>query len=118
MKAVASLAAKSMTETGNPPIFGERNARLLVSTNWSKAAFLEKVDFSPAIIKSSESGRPRGKPGHPVYYHCQSTENGLFTTNVVVIMGRDLEGNFWLLIDQPSHDWSALLAQLEKYVQA
>lgn len=115
MKAVAALAAKAMAATGNPPIFGEHNTRLLVSSNWSKAAFLEKVDFSPAIVKSPESGRHRGKPGHPVYYHCQSMESGLFTTNVVVIMGRDLEGNFWLLGDQPSHVWPALLAQLEKY---
>ncbi|UKZ61119.1 uncharacterized protein TrAtP1_002391 [Trichoderma atroviride] len=115
MKAVAALVAKAMADTGNPPVFGDRNSLLLVSSNWSKAAFLEKVDFGPAIVKSPESNRPRGKPGHPVYYHCQSMESGLVTTRVVVIMGRDLEGNFWLLGDQPSHFWPALLAQLEKY---
>ncbi|KAM0519007.1 hypothetical protein ACHAPE_003998 [Trichoderma viride] len=115
MKAVGGLVAKAMAATGNPPVFGERNSLLLVSTNWTKAAFLEKIDFSPAIVKSPESGRHRGKPGHPVYYHCQSMESALFTANVVVIMGRDLEGHFWLMGDQPSHVWPALLAQLEKY---
>lgn len=115
MKAVAVLAAKSMASTGNPPMFGERNTALLVFSNWTKAAFLERVDFSPAIVKSWDKDCTRGKPGHPVYYHCQSMEKGSLTTNVVVIMGRDLEGNFWLLSDQPSHVWPALLAQLEKY---
>lgn len=116
MKAVAGLVAKAMAATGNPPVFGERNSLLLVSTNWTKAAFLEKVDFGPAIVKSPESGRHGRKPGHPVYYQCQSMESALFTANVVVTMGRDLEGHFWLMGDQPSHVWPALLAQLEKYV--
>ncbi|KAL6900019.1 hypothetical protein GGI43DRAFT_55266 [Trichoderma evansii] len=115
MKAVAVLAAKSMAAIGNPPMFGERNTALVVSSNWSKAKFLEKIDFSPAIVKSSERNHPGGKPGHPVYYHSQSIEKGTLTTNVVVIQGRDLEGNFWMIGDQPTHAWPALLAQLEKY---
>lgn len=115
MKAVAVLAAKSMADTGNPPMFGESNTALVVSSNWSKAKFLENVDFSPAIVKSSERDHPGGKPGHPVYYHSQSIERGTLTTNVVVIQGRDLEGNFWMIGDQPTHVWPALLAQLEKY---
>ncbi|KAL7918440.1 hypothetical protein ACQKWADRAFT_304046 [Trichoderma austrokoningii] len=115
MKAVAVLAAESMAHTGNPPLFGERNARLLVSSNWAKGAFLETVDFSPVIVKSSEKHGSGRKPGHPVYYHGQGLEKGLFSANAVVIMGRDVEGNLWLLANQPSHDWPALLAQLEKH---
>ncbi|KAM0254612.1 hypothetical protein ACHAQJ_006579 [Trichoderma viride] len=115
MKAVAVLAGKSMMSTGNPPMFGESNTAFLVFSNWSKAAFLDKVDFSPAIVKSAETGRPQGKPGRPVYYHSQSIEKGQFAPNVVVIMGRDLEGNFWMNADFPTHIWPALLEHLEKY---
>ncbi|PTB44799.1 uncharacterized protein TrAFT101_000270 [Trichoderma asperellum] len=115
MKAVAVIAGKSMANTGNPPIFGESNMALVVSSNWSKAKFLEKVDFSPAIVESSQRDRPRGKPGHPVYYHSQSLEKGSLTTNVVIIMGRDLEGNFWMNCAQPAHVWPVLLGLLEKY---
>ncbi|KAL7928577.1 hypothetical protein V8C35DRAFT_317904 [Trichoderma chlorosporum] len=115
MKAVAVLGYKSMMATGNPPMFGESNTAFIVFSNWSKAAFLEKVDFSPAIVKSAETDRPLGKPGHPVYYHSQSIEKGVLTTNVVVIRGRDLEGNFWFNGDFPAHVWPTMLEQLEKY---
>jgi hypothetical protein len=115
MKAIAVMAGKSMMSTGNPPMFGESNTAFVVFSNWSKAAFLDKVDFSPAIVKGAETNRPQGKPGHPVYYHSQSIEKGSFVTNVVVIMGRDLEGNFWMNADFPTHIWPALLGHLEKY---
>ncbi|KAL7916596.1 hypothetical protein GGI35DRAFT_466154 [Trichoderma velutinum] len=115
MKAVAALAYKSMMATGNPPLFGESNMALLVFSNWSKAAFLEKIDFSPAIVKSAETARSDGKQGRPVYYHSQSIETSRFSTNVIVIMGRDLEGNFWLNGDYPAHHWPALLEHLERY---
>ncbi|KAJ4865460.1 hypothetical protein T069G_01990 [Trichoderma breve] len=115
MKAVAALAYKSMGATGNPPMFGESNMAFLVFSNWSKAAFLETVDFSPAIVKSAETARPDGKQGRPIYYHSQSIETSRFSTNVIVIMGRDLEGNFWLNADYPAHHWPALLEQLERY---
>ncbi|KAK4080932.1 hypothetical protein Trihar35433_2037 [Trichoderma harzianum] len=115
MKAVAALAYKSMGATGNPPMFGESNMAFLVFSNWSKAAFLETVDFSPAIVKSAETARPDGKEGRPVYYHSQSIETSRFSTNVIVIMGRDLEGNFWLNADYPAHHWPALLEHLERY---
>lgn len=115
LKALAALAGNSMMKTANPVFFGETNTALVVTSNWSKAAFLEKVDFSPAIIKGAEAHRQRGKPGHPVYFHSQNAEKGRFSTTVVVIMGRDLEGNFWLLADLPAHTWSRLLDYLEKY---
>lgn len=115
MKAVAALGYQSMMSTGNHPVFGESNMAFLVFSNWSKAAFLENVDFSPAIVKSAETDRPLGKPGRPIYYHSQSLETGSFATNVVVILGRDLEENFWLNADLPAHVWPTLLEHLEKY---
>ncbi|KAH6607025.1 hypothetical protein Trco_003338 [Trichoderma cornu-damae] len=115
MKAVAVLAHKSLMSSGNPPLFGERDTAFLVFSNWSKAAFLDKVDFSPAIIQSAKNGRSRGKPGHPVYYHSQSLETSPFNPIVVVIRGRDPEGNYWLNAEVPSHIWPTLLGQLEEY---
>ncbi|KAL6857342.1 hypothetical protein J3F83DRAFT_763686 [Trichoderma novae-zelandiae] len=113
MKAVAALAYKSMLRTGNPPVFGETNMAFVVFSNWSKAAFLEKVDFGPAIV---ETGRSQDKPAaRPVYYHSQSLETGSVATNVIVIMGRDLKGDFWLNGDLPAHVWPTMLEQLEKY---
>ncbi|OTA01454.1 hypothetical protein A9Z42_0017680 [Trichoderma parareesei] len=111
MKAVAALAYKSMLSTGNPPVFGDSDMAFLVFSNWSKAAFLEKVDFGPAVV---EAGLSQDKPARPVYYHSQSLERGSFATNVIVIMGRDLEGNFWLNGDLPSHVWPTMLEHLEE----
>ncbi|KAL7948138.1 hypothetical protein V8C42DRAFT_316793 [Trichoderma barbatum] len=115
MKAVAAIAYKSMKSTGNPPVFGDSSMSFLVFSNWSKAAFLDKVDFSPAIVKGAVTDRPLGKPGRPVYYHAQSLETGFIATNVVVILGRDLEGNFWLNGDLQAHIWPILLEHLERY---
>ncbi|PTB70186.1 hypothetical protein BBK36DRAFT_1173457 [Trichoderma citrinoviride] len=112
MKAVAALAYKSMLSNGNPPVIGESNMAFLVFSNWSKAAFLEKVDFSPAAV---EAGRSQDTPARPVYYHSQSLETGSFAPNVIVIMGRDLEGNLWLNADLPAHVWPTMLEHLEQY---
>ncbi|KAH0497572.1 hypothetical protein TgHK011_004869 [Trichoderma gracile] len=112
MKAVAALAYESMLSTGNPPVFGESDMAFVVFSNWSKAAFLEKVDFGPAVV---EAGPSQDKPARPVYYHSQSLETGSFATNVIVIMGRDLEGNFWLNADLPAHVWPTMMEHLEKF---
>ncbi|TFA97854.1 hypothetical protein CCMA1212_010378 [Trichoderma ghanense] len=112
MKAVAALAYESMLSNGNPPVFGDSDMAFLVFSNWSKAAFLEKVDLSPAVV---EAGRSQKTPARPVYYHSQSLEMGSFATNVIVIMGRDLEGNFWLNADLPAHVWPTMLEHLEEF---
>ncbi|RFU81147.1 hypothetical protein TARUN_1056 [Trichoderma arundinaceum] len=115
MKAEAALVHKSMISTGSPPVFGESNMSFMVVSNWSKAAFQDKMDFSPAIVKNAEAGHPLGKPGRPVYYHSLSLATSLFNPNVVIIMGRDLDGNLWLSGDFPSDMWPPFLEQLERY---
>lgn len=115
MKAVAGLAYQCVMKTGNPPVFGARNATMLVFSNWSKGKFHETVDFSPAIVKSASEHHPQRKPGHPVYYHSQSIEKPPLAPNVIVIQGRDPEGNYWLNSYMPSRIWPAFLKEFEKY---
>jgi hypothetical protein len=106
LKAAAFELANSMKKTGSLPVYGDANGLLAVSSNWSKAKLLESIDFSPAVVKR---GAKAQEPGRPVYYHSRSLERGAFSTSVLIIMGRDHEGNMWLSGDYPDTTWSKLM---------
>ncbi|KAM0429645.1 hypothetical protein ACHAPT_006250 [Fusarium lateritium] len=59
LKATTKYAYRSMMEAGNPLVLGKDvSSVLMVVTNWSKAGFLDKFDFSPAVVKPSQKKRP------------------------------------------------------------
>lgn len=111
LKAAAYELATSMREKGSLPMYGDSNGLLATSSNWSKAKLLESIDFAPAVVKPSVTAGH--KPGRPVYYHSRSLERGAFSTSVLVIMGRDHEGNMWLTGDYPDSTWSKLMEFLK-----
>lgn len=117
LKATAKYAYRSIMNAGNPVVLGKGvSSVLMVVTNWSKAGFLDKFDFSPAIIKPSDRKRPGAKPGHAVYFHSQSLGTGLVTMNMVTIMGRDLEGNLWLSGEFSGPTWDSALEYFRAYM--
>lgn len=113
IKATAKAAYESMIEGGNPPLVGDATTALIVSSNWAKSGFLDKGDFSPAILKHSEE--KKGKPGHPVYYHMKMLEGMAFPTSSGINMGRDADRNLWLTGDLSAATWTALTEYLRKY---
>lgn len=110
LKAAAFAIAETYRKSGNLPVYGDHNGLLTTSSNWSKAKLLESVDFSRAVVKRGATSR---EPGRPVFYHSRSLERGTFSTSVLVIMGRDLEGNMWLSGDYPDSTWSKLIEFLK-----
>lgn len=116
LKASAAVLADTMKKTGKLPMYGDVTGLLSTSSNWSRAKLLLSIDFSPAVIKPSKAPRSEGstwKPGHPVYYHSRNFEGkGALSTSVLIIMGRDHEGNMWLTGDYPDWTWSRLMETL------
>ncbi|RMJ12419.1 hypothetical protein CDV36_007928 [Fusarium kuroshium] len=117
LKATMKYAYRSMMDAGNPLVLGKGvDSVLMVVTNWSKAGFLDKFDFSPAIVKPSDKNRPGAKSGHPIYYHSQSLGTGMVTMNMVTIMGRDLEGNLWLSGEFSGPTWASAMEYFRSYM--
>ncbi|KAM5350700.1 hypothetical protein ACJ41O_007205 [Fusarium nematophilum] len=117
LRSTVKQTYEAIIKTGNPPAMGKDVGSLfMVVSNWSKAGFLDKFDFGPAVLKPSEGARPGAKPGHPVYFHSQSLGTGFFTMNMVNIMGRDLGGNFWLSGEFSAATWDAATKFFNSYM--
>lgn len=109
LRAAGFELAESMKKTGNIHMYGDPNGLFATSSNWSRAKFIETIDFSNAVVKRGKTSR---EPGRPVYYHSRSFEKGAFSTSVLIIMGRDPEGHMWLTGDYPAATWSKLMGIL------
>ncbi|KAH6874790.1 hypothetical protein B0T10DRAFT_498562 [Thelonectria olida] len=117
LKSTAKHTYDSLISTGNPPAIGKDiGSLLMVVSNWSKAGFLDKFDFSPAVVKPAETARSGAQPGHPVYFHSQPLGRGFFSMNMVTIMGRDLTGNFWLSGEFSAATWDAAIEFFSSYM--
>ncbi|KAF4446832.1 hypothetical protein F53441_9536 [Fusarium austroafricanum] len=110
LKAAAKVAYASMIEGGNPPIVGDTTTSMLISSNWAKSGFLNKTDFSPAVMGGKSAG-----PVRPSYYHMGKLESMIFPVSVVVNMGRDADRNLWLSGDLSADSWDTLTAYLKRY---
>ncbi|GIZ45827.1 hypothetical protein CKM354_000897800 [Cercospora kikuchii] len=76
---------------------GDPNAVLMPFTNWTRANLFEAVDFSPAVVRSGESEQTRSNPpGTMVYHHAASMQSNSAARNVIVVLGKDLAGNYWV----------------------
>lgn len=78
-------------------LYGPPNALLLPFTNWSRANLYETIDFSPAVVRPGESGPSRtNPPGTLVHHHAASMNITAVVRNVVIVLGKDHGGNYWL----------------------
>ncbi|RSL48697.1 hypothetical protein CEP54_012782 [Fusarium duplospermum] len=78
-------------------LFGEPNMLLVLVSNWTKAKIMQAADFSPAVIRQGEETETRtNKPGTMVQLSPSTMKQSIVTRNVMVIKGKDHEGNYWL----------------------
>lgn len=113
MRLAAAVSAEALRATGSLPVTGDATSYLTVYSNWSKAGLLDIVDFSPAVIRSSDVNRTRqpklGKLGHPVFFHSRSLTMGKFTTSMLLVHGRDHKGDMWFGGDSSPYAWEKLI---------
>ena len=86
-------------KTGGDPniLCGPSDAVLLPFTNWERANIFNAADFSPAVVRAGETGSLRTNPsGTIVYHHADSMRSSPVVRNVVVVLGKDHGGNYWM----------------------
>ncbi|KAL1853574.1 hypothetical protein Daus18300_011779 [Diaporthe australafricana] len=110
------LAKESYKKNGLPPIFGDTSQFAINGTNWTKANFFEKVDFSPAVIQGAglknkhghnsknnlvNGDKARASPiGKPVYLHANelapSGTSQPLSRNLAYLVGTPA-GGYWVV---------------------
>ncbi|KAF2007692.1 hypothetical protein P154DRAFT_583862 [Amniculicola lignicola CBS 123094] len=79
-------------------LFCAPDALLMPFTNWARADFFQAADFSAAVVREGEVGASRGNPpGTLVFQHASSMRQSVMVRNVVVVLGKDREGGYWLM---------------------
>ncbi|GKT82478.1 lysR family regulatory protein [Colletotrichum tofieldiae] len=102
----------------NQPLYGDPNSMLIIFTNWARCKFFECIDFSPAVIPRisqpvmansdiqptddviSAGGDPEKKANATIaeiaYHHSLARTRTVLSRNVFTILGKDLNGNYWI----------------------
>jgi hypothetical protein len=92
-----------------PPLFGDHTMHGIMVSNWSKAKLFE-ADFSGALAEGACGQSPN--PGRPVFI--QNHFAGGDSVEVVVVIGKDAEGGYWLDCSTNADRWPAIEAALER----
>jgi hypothetical protein len=112
VQALAALLKEAIEKTGLPPVIGDSDTLLIVSSNWHKGRFFE-VDFSAAAITPGVPVTERAnKLGRPSYINVTSHSKGISTRNAGSIIGKDGAGNWWLAWSMRKAAWPAVDRQL------
>ncbi|KAH8891617.1 hypothetical protein GQ53DRAFT_687175 [Thozetella sp. PMI_491] len=91
------LRQESKLKSDPTMVCGESDALLVPITNWTRADFFKIVDFGPAVVRAGDVSQSRtNPPGSMVYHHAHSMREGAAARNVVVVLGKDLDDNYWL----------------------
>jgi hypothetical protein len=101
------------TSSKLPPFFGNPGMHMVTYSNWTKAKLYE-LDFSSAVVAgSASSGDPqKRRSGKPSYI--QNCQFGFTLPNGFPIIGKDLDGNYWLSGFTTQGTWAKLDSLLEQ----
>lgn len=99
------------TKSRLPPFFGNSGMHMITYSNWTKAKLYD-VDFSSAVVTSSTANGDSKRFGRPSY--TQNSQMGVSVPNAFPIMGKDLDGNYWLSGFMTQGTWAKLEAILAK----
>ncbi|KAL4876508.1 hypothetical protein BJY04DRAFT_222989 [Aspergillus karnatakaensis] len=95
-------------------VCGEANAALMVVTNWTRADVLRTTDFSGAVVRAAGGQVERVNPlGTPVFHFAGSMRRDLTQRNVVVVLGKDHGGGYWLTGMLSPRVWAVLQREVE-----
>ncbi|KAK0713652.1 hypothetical protein B0T26DRAFT_677958 [Lasiosphaeria miniovina] len=116
--ALCDLVA-ALARTGHPPVAAEPDSLPVPISNLTKARFFDVVDLGPAVVGGGGGGGgdmgrsvPPGKPVFLQGYSSSARRNPLLR-NVVQILGKDLEGNYWITGILSPGTWAEVHEELE-----
>jgi hypothetical protein len=101
--AFAALQKGSWKRT--PPVFGHHKMHGIMVSNWSKAKLFD-VDFSGARDVSEAGHVARHDPCKPVFI--QSRFAGGDGVEIVLVVGKDADGGYWLDCSTNENRWPAI----------
>ncbi|KAL6692413.1 hypothetical protein J3F84DRAFT_108135 [Trichoderma pleuroticola] len=90
-----------------PPFFGSTSMQLLMFSNWQKANMYE-TDLSAAAVT------PRRTPLTPSYV--QSVQGPYNFSDGIIIVGKDVEGNYWFSGNRAKGLWAIMEKKMEEEV--
>jgi hypothetical protein len=118
---VRYLKQQSAAESDPNMVCGEADALLVPFTNWTKVDVYNAVDFGPAVVRAegtetttTTTPPSRRAPGSLVYHQSQAMRTSPTTRNVVVIMGKDPDGNYWLSAYLLPRAWAKIEEEMAK----
>jgi len=99
-------------------LYCDSDALLMPFTNWTRADFFKTLDFSPALVRAGDaSGMEHSRtnpPGTIVSHHAQSMRQSPTVRNVIVILGKDHAGNYWLTGTLLPQAWAKIEEDLKR----
>ncbi|KAI1456607.1 hypothetical protein F4805DRAFT_475750 [Annulohypoxylon moriforme] len=113
VEAVMNIS-RAAQDKGGAAIFGDPWAHLVICSNWTKAD-LFNIDFSGAITRSPMKGDHTF--GKPSFIQGHVFIKGLTMISCFVVMGKDAEGNYWLLSFLKEKYWVAVDEMLEDAIK-
>ncbi|KAJ3494827.1 hypothetical protein NLG97_g3823 [Lecanicillium saksenae] len=93
-----------------PPLFGDSTMHMVTCSNWSRAD-LFRLDFSAALADHDTAASPT-ELGRPSYV--QSCFRGVYLSNVMVIVGKDAHGGYWLTAFTSAKHWARIEQAISK----
>lgn len=107
VEALVALS-RSAASKGGASVFGDAWMQMVVCTNWTKGNFF-KVDFSGAVLKGQADGKPS-------YIQAHAFSDSLSVINAFSIVGKDGQGNIWIIGRLPGQYWPTIEEAIAKGV--
>lgn len=96
--AMLRMSRSTWDSGGGTALFGPPEASLFITTNWARAKLMQAARFGPAVVRAGETGAGRtNPPGEMVFHHSQPLRPNVFARNVLGVLGKDHEGNYWVM---------------------
>ncbi|KAF5121964.1 Transcriptional regulator sdnM [Metarhizium anisopliae] len=108
-----SALVREKQGTLTKPMFGNATMAVLRGSSWTNAKLFD-VDFTGAVLENASTsgmGASSARPGFPSYVQC--TFNSPVRFEVMVTVGKDHEGNYWLNATTDDAHWERIVQTLE-----
>lgn len=95
-------------------LYCESNTLLMPFTNWTRADFFKTANFSPALVRARPEQSRSNPPGTMVFHHAQSMRQSPTARNVIVVLGKDHDDNYWLTGTLLPPAWAKIEEELKR----
>ncbi|KAH8901590.1 hypothetical protein GQ53DRAFT_630659 [Thozetella sp. PMI_491] len=116
--AMVRLEREALAATGKNPMFGDPGNFIIFFSNWTKARFLESVDFGPAVVPKVVVSQPEWPQavelGQPAYFHALWLNPGFQPRSNVFSICEYPNGDVWVNANMPSNLWIKVEEELLK----